>query len=492
MKPISTAILLISLLAATGRAADGPCVDTPNAIPIARGDEVVCRVEQTIDSTTSPELLQQTKGLVTAIELQADLRFPVRPALSVGGTVDTLALSPQTVHGVIHLVGGKLSPLEIVLAPRVTFTGHGVCDIALTSVDPGVQKFSTELPGWVEALLLGTLKAKLTELTDQAQQSLSEGLQPIREASCDLAPATPVGDADLSDPRLPALRQKVEKYLAWGRAGLDEHGWIADTHCDGLLMNSLYTVAGGPAEIALAAYEDGRWDRHWQKDCYPDHSASTISRDMMTGLSHWLLSSGRADLVERTIQYGERHAFEGFPLIWIVGQGDIGRVDAPPASISRLYRLREKLTGAPDPYPALQTQVFADCQSYACHLDALDTFFWYRLEGQLTQSAQRALQTLADTRPRNALFNVLYGKLARSRAHLARGLDVLLDPTLFPEDRLPSTLDRCNDYIFSREEVDEQGQISDNWLPCPNEPLKVFSGTDFLFAAAIALDLIPG
>jgi len=45
--------------------------------------------------------------------------------------------------------------------------------------------------------------------------------------------------------------------------------------------------------------------------------------------------------------------------------------------------------------------------------------------------------------------------------------------------------------LFSREEIDENGEISDNWRPCPREPAKVFSGTDFLFAAAIALDLIP-
>ena len=492
MRQLWTATLLITLSSSTGLASEGPCVDTPNGIPIARGDEVICRVEQTLDAKSNPELTQQTKGLVTAIDLQADLSFPVKPALSIGGTVDTLSLSAQTVRGVIHLLGGKRSPLEITLAPRVTFTGNGVCDLALTSVDPGVLGFSTELPGWVEALLMSYLRAKLAELTAQAQQSLEEGLKPIREASCDLGPATPVGDPDLSDPRLPALRQKVDRYLAWSRAGLDEHGWIPDTHCDGLLMNSLYAAAGGPSEIELAAYESGRWDRHWQKDCYPDKSASTISRDMMAGLLIWLLASGRADLVERTIQYGEQHAFEGFPLIWIVGQGDVGRVDMPPANVSKLYRLREKLTGEPDPYPALETQVFGGCRGYECHLEALEIFFGYRLEGVLTRSAQRALRTLADSRPRNALFNVLYGKLARSRAHLERGLTVLLDPTLFPADRLPSTLDRCNDYIFSREELDEQGGISSNWLPCPQEPVQVFSGTDFLFAAAIALDLIPG
>ena len=134
-------------------------------------------------ASTMSELIKQTKGLVTAIDLQADLCFPVKPVQAVGATVDTLALSPQTIHGVIHLLSGKRSPLEIVLAPRVTFTGNGVCDLVLTSVDPGVLGVSTELPGWVEALLMAYLKAKLGELsmsyiTGDAEITGHNGIKP--------------------------------------------------------------------------------------------------------------------------------------------------------------------------------------------------------------------------------------------------------------------------------------------------------------------------
>ena len=108
MRLIWSTVALLSLFASTGRAADGPCVDTPNGLPIARGDEVICRVEQTIDASSNPELGKQTKGLVTAVDLQADLRFPAKPASAIGGTVDTLSLSPQTAGGFASGIGFEL------------------------------------------------------------------------------------------------------------------------------------------------------------------------------------------------------------------------------------------------------------------------------------------------------------------------------------------------------------------------------------------------
>ena len=38
MRRLWTATLLITLSSSTGLASEGPCVDTPNGIPIARGD----------------------------------------------------------------------------------------------------------------------------------------------------------------------------------------------------------------------------------------------------------------------------------------------------------------------------------------------------------------------------------------------------------------------------------------------------------------------
>ncbi len=484
--PTALALLATSALAL---AEERPCTNTPSGLPYAQGDKVVCRVERALTKENAPELDKQTMGLVKRIDVVADLSFSVQPARGIGGLESTLALDPQVVRGTITWGGNNTSKLEITLAPRATISGTSVCNLELRSVELGVTKVKTGAV-LLDGLLTAYVKSQTAKVEAEAKLSLAKSLLPLQNTSCDLRPATPHDDPYRPDARLLYLSDKYARYLSWSEQGLDEHGWTRDTKCDGLLMNSIYSLSGGPADIPQATWGDGRWERHWLKNCYPNGSKSTISRDMMAGLLLWLQARQRVDLIEQIIAYGEQHSFQGFPLIWIVGQGELGRVDQPPSFVSKIYRLREKLTGKPNPYPQMKTQVLDKCRSYTCHLTVLEMLFEYRLDGTMTVSAQQYLRALADSHPRNALFNVLYGKLAQSSAHVGRALDTLLDPTLFPEDRLPSNHDRCNDYIFSREEREEDGSVNRNWLPCPNEPRTVFSGTDFLFAAAIALDLL--
>ncbi len=467
-----------------------PCVNTSSGLPFVEGDAVVCRIQRTLDKTTAPDMIDRTNKLVKKIEVEADLRFAVKPANTIGGLRHTLQLDPQKIKGKIHTAFGISTTLRMTVAPKAVVTGSSICDLKLESIDLGIQNIDTGLPDFVDNLLKTYIKSNTSSIEKQARESMEKSLLPLQNASCDVKPAVSVGDPYQPDARLEAVRLKAQNYLAWGKQNVDEHGWISDTHCDGLLMNSLYAAAGGPAEIPLAYYGDGRWDRHWKKDCYPHGSKSTISRDMMAGLMQWMLSNPRPELVEQMITYGEQHTFQGLPLVWIMGQGELGRVDQPPAFISKMYAFRERMTGKPSPYPSMGIGTFGECESYECHLSVLDVLFYARFTGTLSESAQAHLQHLADSRPRNALFNIIYGKYAQSSTHFQRALDVLLDTSLFPADRLPTNHDRCNDYIFSREPINKDGTPNRNWLPCPDESLKVFTGVDLLFASAIALDQV--
>jgi hypothetical protein len=60
-----------------------------------------------------------------------------------------------------------------------------------------------------------------------------------------------------------------------------------------------------------------------------------------------------------------------------------------------------------------------------------------------------------------------------------QAIDILLDESLFPSDRLPTARDnRCEEYLWQRDDDPK------DWGPCDSD--RVHDGVDFLFAAYIA------
>jgi hypothetical protein len=319
--------------------------------------------------------------------------------------------------------------------------------------------------------------------------------------------------ADAPSSREQAVAAKADRYLVMSQATLDSHGWIRDTHCDGLLFNGLYASVGGPARIddaeelrvittpsgAQIAVPTGKWHRHWEQDCYANNqlppqlrppgksSGSTISRDMLMGLLHWAWTYKRLDVIDRFIAYGEAHTVAGLPLVWSVGEGDASRVTVSPGLTATFYEMRERLGGAAAPPGVTRIEGWGRCSGYECHLQALHVLLYLRMRGTVSEGAREAIVRIAEEHPRNALYQAVRYRVDGDEASRQRAFDTLLDPGLFPENRLPGSADRCNDYIFSRDEV-KDGQTSPSWLPC-NEGL-TFSGVDLLLASATVLHRI--
>ncbi len=286
------------------------------------------------------------------------------------------------------------------------------------------------------------------------------------------------------DPRISELKAKVERYLDLAETNVDSLGWIKDTKCDGLLFNSLFSIAGGHPDIEAAQEGPGIWYRFHTHDCYSGGgSGSTISRDMFIGLFLWIWHNKRLDLIEDIIQYGEAHtnALGG----WVMGEGDKFRISIRGSGQATAYEMRYRLGGS-NHWKRKIPQVWPRVKDYEAHLQVLHILLRAHLTGGVRSVALRALRGNAEREPRNALFVAVYNRFKDGDRSAA--IESLLDETIFPSDRLPVSSDRCTFYLWQRE-VTRDGEPNPDWLPC-KERSEVFTGIDFLFGAAIVLNKI--
>jgi hypothetical protein len=272
------------------------------------------------------------------------------------------------------------------------------------------------------------------------------------------------------------LRRKAGFYLA--HVDLDEKGWIKETKCDGLLFNSLYSVAGGKSDPSLARGEPGVWYRHWMKDCYPKESASTISRDMFMGLLIWLWHNKRKDLLDEIIDYGENHA--NAIGSWVMGKGDIFAIGIRLEFQADFYEMRYRL-GGHDHGKRKIPQIRFDLKGYEDHLQMLDIYLRALMLGSMPEMDFNAAKSSAKREPKNALFQAIYHRY--SDGDYSSAIKILLDESIFPSDRMPSSENHCEMYLWQR---DSSGK---DWQPCPSDR-RIFSAVDYLFAKAIILNEI--
>ena len=83
--------------------------------------------------------------------------------------------------------------------------------------------------------------------------------------------------------------------------------------------------------------------------------------------------------------------------------------------------------------------------------------------------------------PDNALFAVAYHKI--KDGDYSEPTATLLNERYFPADRLPTSKDRCTEYLWQREN-------DDDWESCKDK--ETHSGTDFLFATHLIEEYTNG
>lgn len=276
-----------------------------------------------------------------------------------------------------------------------------------------------------------------------------------------------------------AVKAKKEFYCAEGRKILESKGFM-DDRCDALLFTSLFDASCGGGNIGRFEGDPGKWHRNPERDCFingqPNGSASSISRDMFLGLWHSLYKSGDLANIKEIISYGEKNS-------WVMGEAKddatlVSRCLLTPQLISLLFDIESKLAGRSllDGEPN-SSDAGPLNTGFRAHLDILRTHLSGLTRGGLSGSELSLVVDQAKRQPRNALFVALaakYGKASPDAAY-----SILLDESLYPANRLPTSADRCINYLNSRDQEDET-----DWKPCPAEGL-THDGTDFVFAASI-------
>jgi hypothetical protein len=306
---------------------------------------------------------------------------------------------------------------------------------------------------------------------------------------------------------LQEYKEKFDFYLQLAtERHVDKENGFFNMHCDSLLFSSLAGAAGAPLKVDAAMEENGKWHRTPQKDCYSEHSGSTISRDMLLGLLVFLWKSQNKDLLETTISYGKANATWSGD--WKMGDGDPFRIYMRPALQSTYYQALYKMDGESNwrrhiPYFWTYTT------GYGTHLMVWHITMAGLLRGGLKSSELKMLKKYADREPRNGIYNAAYAKFSGSAAYLHRAFHAALDETLFPADSLPTSSNFCVDALWQRDEflyntvkvkeIDENGneverfkiEIVNNphWTPCPHQN-REHPGIEIIIMGALVFDML--
>lgn len=276
--------------------------------------------------------------------------------------------------------------------------------------------------------------------------------------------------------KLEQLETKYELYLELAKEKEDENGAIITEHCDSLLWSSLYAFSGGTVEIDSFRREN-KWFRRPTKDCYPDNSASTISRDQLTGLLFAILVNDRLDLAYGVLEYAEKNRF-------IMGEGDLARTHMTQNMLG-LYGRLVKFLGGYSKYSLYPVYLPPGTDNYHAHLQILHIILLDIMENRLDSNKIARVKEHYKRNPDNALFAIVYNKYVGGAPTAV--LETLLDEKLFPARRLPTPQDRCGFYLFqySKNKTAHTG-TGTQWESCNSR--EDFTGVDFLFAAKLYLD----
>lgn len=282
------------------------------------------------------------------------------------------------------------------------------------------------------------------------------------------------------------IASKFDFYLKESDKTLRPNGWLPDTKCDGLLFNSLYAIIGGRSNpnLAESLRYPGKFYRSPEHDCFKKGlSRSECSRDMYLGYMLYLVFTDQSEPIERIISWGEKNSNKYLDeYLWIMCHGQPGAIEFRPNTIETAKLLLLYFNNARLNYK-FDLQLSNRCQGYECHISAIHVWIRGSIRGYLVKKEYSFIESNAARYHQNAFFQALYARYSGKSQAIKRIESMLLNEKYFPNDRLPSSSDRCGFYLWER---DPSG---DSWKPCPNQG-KIHSGLDFLLASAIYLGKI--
>lgn len=267
------------------------------------------------------------------------------------------------------------------------------------------------------------------------------------------------------------LEQKYNLYLELSKTQQDQDGFIEWDTGDSLIFSGLYGAVGGKVDLTAARDSDGKWHRR-SLNQPPVEAASSISRDCFIGVLWWMWRGKRLAEAEELFEYGKSHS-------WIMGEGDVSRIYFTPGLQATLAELIYRLGGKNHWLYRSIPQVYSKNVNYAAHLDMLHILLRGEMRGYLDYGSESIIQYNYYRVSANPFFSYIYHHYFDGNH--SGTVWALLNPIMFPTERLPTTHDYCDAWITQRDG-------GADWQPCGlASPPKTHSGGDFIFTAGLLL-----
>lgn len=285
------------------------------------------------------------------------------------------------------------------------------------------------------------------------------------------------------------LWEKHEKYIAWSNDRVNQSGFDIDDPCDSIQRTCLRFVGGANPNYREAQNpnEPGRWYRDSARSCGPASgtSDSGFSRDMAVALGLCFWQAADVDNAKAFMTYVGAHQGRMAP-DGPYATTDIGLV------LPHLFRaIIAKAGNTPlPPKPAeidihtqrLRWKGVPDLTGFRAHIAMLGVVLSGSLYGGLNALEMEFVKRQAGRQSQNALYQAVFHKY--TDGDQTDAITILTNPSLFPDDNLPTSVERDDSYLWEHDQED--------WSPELDKPAKTWTGTDFLFASAIVLGQLRG
>jgi hypothetical protein len=191
---------------------------------------------------------------------------------------------------------------------------------------------------------------------------------------------------------------------------------------------------------------------------------------MLVGLFLLLHQRRDATGLEMIYRYGQRHD-------WVMGQGPKARTYLRPELRQTLYFLTGRpykgIDGlAPDGLVWVMPR-----KDHEVHVVMIHLLVRSLVVGHVTDAQLTMIKSARDKYPDNAFYSAMAARFGLGEWDEV--WRVLADERVFPADRLPTTRDRCVNWLWMRDPG------SDNWQAC-GDRVKTHSGGDLTFTVWLA------
>jgi len=272
------------------------------------------------------------------------------------------------------------------------------------------------------------------------------------------------------------LNAKIKLYSELSKAHQDGYGFIDTKHCDSLLWTGLIgSVMPDPINITAARKPNGAWCRrplvNGVDTCYDlNNSKSSISRDMLLGLMWYIWRNKRLDLANDLWKYGSSN-------FWVMGKGTLASTYFSLNNRNILANIIYAL-GGKNHFIYRKFPLFIGFNfGYKAHLDILTLLLSAEILGKVDYSC--IIEHHFKRNPNNALFSYAYAKFISG--DYTPCINSLLNEKWFPNDRLPTSKDRYESWLWQRD-------IGDDWNPGNSKYTTKHHGCDFLFIAKLLIE----